>query len=39
MDGEYDPISNELKAVLKKFFKPHNTLLERMIGKNFNWDH
>ena len=32
-----DPISSEIKAKLKTFFKPKNKRFFKIIGKSFNW--
>lgn len=37
MDGEYEPISRELKELLSKFFKPHNAHLEQLLDRRFHW--
>lgn len=36
--GSYAPISDEMQSRLKRYFRPHNQLLEEFLGIKFNWD-
>jgi tetratricopeptide (TPR) repeat protein len=36
--GSYNPISDDLRQTLAKFFRPHNQQLEEYLGMKFDWD-
>ena len=36
--GKYPPINKSTRKKLIEFYKPHNQRLNKLLGKNFDWD-
>jgi hypothetical protein len=37
LDGDYEPMSAELRSTLAEFYAPYNRALEEYLGRRFHW--